>query len=191
MTQNDDAQKILNTMSEKGIGREVNVLGGGELKPPKGHPILELPPSAKIYEVGMPTKQTDLLVGYERRYIIPIALLIAPIFETEAKPDDVYRAMPEYAKNHLHVIYSRSGITRHDNILNWDAVVVTVQKLCVVRVNCDLAPMQDQFAIRKLMLWSRRKQDYEVVHDPDGQPVDPSVLPYILDRYAVIEGIRK
>ena len=181
--QEDETQRVLDGV------QEVSLLGKGDYAPPKGIPILDLPPEAKIYGVDMPTKQTDLLVGYERRYIIPIALLVAPIFGTEAKPDDIYRALPEHAKSNLHVIYSRSGITRRGNALNWDAVVVTVQKLCVVRLNCDLDPVQDQFNIRALYLWSQRKQGYEIVSDPQGAAVDPSVLPYILDRYAAIEGI--
>jgi hypothetical protein len=188
MTQEDEARRVLESVQS--VGREVNVLGDGNYVPPKGIPILDLPPEAKTYKVDMPTKQTDLLVGYERRYIIPVALLVAPIFGTEAKPDDIYRALPAYAKNNLHVIYSRSGVTRRDKVLNWDAIVVTVQQLCVVRLNCDLDPVQDKFVIRALYLWSHRKQGYEMVRDPQQGPVDPSVLPYILDRYAAIEGIR-
>lgn len=174
----------------KNVGHEVALPDGRGLpSPPKGMPILELPPSAKLYKVGIPTKQTDLLIGYERRYIIPIALLVAPLFRTEAKPDDVYRALPEHAKSNLHVIYSRSGIERHGDKLNWDAVVVTVQKLCIVRINCDLYPTQDKFEIRGMLLWSRKTQDYQPVVDPQGQPIEPSVLPYILDRYVEIEKI--
>jgi len=188
MSHEDEAQRVLQGM--RNVGREVNVLGGGDYVPPKGVPILDLPPEAKIYKVDLPTKQTDLLIGYERRYIIPVALLVAPIFGAEAKPDDIYRALPEYAKNNLHVIYSRSGITKQDKVLNWDAIVVVVQKLCIVRINCDLDPVQDQFSIRALYLWSRKKQGYETVLDPQSPKIDPSVLPYILDRYAAIEGIR-
>ncbi len=160
-----------------------------EYEPPAGHPILELPPEAKIYQLDEPTKQTDLLAAYERRHIIPIAMMIAPIFDVVPVPDDVYRAAPEYAKNNLFCVISRSGITRDGDILNWDTVVVVVQRLCVVRINCDLEPQSDRFTIRRVFLWSQRLQRYELIQDPESPRIDPSALPYILDRYVAVEGI--
>jgi len=161
-----------------------------EYAPPAGHPrLLKLPESARIYEVGEPTKQTDLLVGYERRHIIPIAMMIAPIFGTVPVPDDVYRLAPPYAQNNLFCVISRSGIRRIDSILVWDAVVVVVQKLCIVRINCSLNPRDDVFSILKIMLWSSKQQDYSIVQDPEAPSIDPSVIPYIMDRYAGIENI--
>jgi hypothetical protein len=174
------------------IGRyatEVQTRDGQLYEPPKGFPILDLPKDAVLYNVGQPTKQTDLLVGFERRYIIPIAVLIGPIFDQDPKPDDVYRATPEYAKNNLHVIFSRTGVKRIGNLLNWDAIVVIVQKMCIVRVNCDLDPNSDKFGVRALYLWSRANQEYSEVKDPAGAYIDPSVLPYILERYVELENI--
>ena len=156
---------------------------------PEGHPILKLPPSAKLYAPDEPTKQTDLLAPYERRHIIPIAMLVAPIFDVVPVPDDVFRAAPEFAKNNLFCIISRSGIQRDGGVLGWDAVVVVVKKLCVVRVTCALDPQNDRFTIKRVLLWSRRHQDYQEVRDPESPGVDPSVLPYILDRYNAVEGI--
>jgi len=157
--------------------------------PPRGHPILALPPSAKIYTVGEPTRQTDLLAPYERRHVIPIAMLIAPIFDVTPVPDDVFRAAPEYAKSNLFCIFSRSGIQKHGSKLNWDAVVVVVQKLCIVRVNCSLDPTNNSFSINRVFLWSRKHQDYQMVEDPQSQTISPTVLPYILDRYVNVEKI--
>lgn len=158
-------------------------------EPPKGRPILELPPEAKIYQLDEPTRQTDLLAAYERRHVIPIAMMIAPIFDVVPVPDDVYRAAPEYAKNNLFCVISRSGITRDGKVLNWDSVVVVVQRLCVVRINCDLEPQADRFTIRRVFLWTQRLQRYELIQDPEAPNIDPSVLPYVLDRYVAVEGI--
>jgi len=158
-------------------------------EPPKGHPILDLPTTAKLYELEDPTKQTDLLAPYERRHVIPIATLVAPIFDTIPIPDDVYRMVPPYAQNNLFCIFSRSGIRRQGAYLTWDAVVILVQKLCVVRVNCSLDPNNDRFNINRMLLWSRQHQDYKLVEDPETGSIDLSVLPYILDRYVKVEKI--
>ncbi len=157
--------------------------------PPAGRPILKLPDACKLYQVDEPHRQSDLLAGYERRHTIPIAMMIAPVFGVVPIPDDVYRLAPEYAKNNLFCIFSRSGIQRTGDVLNWDAVVVVVQKLCVVRVNCDLSPGADKFSIKRILLWSSKTQTYQTIQDPSTPTVDPSVVPYIMDRYAAIEGI--
>ena len=169
---------------------EKNMAPGTEYGPPKGFPILELPKDAIFYKVDIPTRQTDLLAGYERRYVIPIAMMIAPIFGQDPKPDDVYRLVPDYAKNNLHVVFSRSGVKRNGSVINWDAIVVVVQKLCIVRINCDLEPANDKFSIREMLLWSRNAQTYSPVRDPQGGGIDPKVIPYILEKYAEMENIR-
>jgi len=142
-----------------------------------------------MYQVEPPTKQKDLLIGYERRHTIPIAMAVSAPFGVPPIPDDVYRAAPTAHQNNLFVIISRSGIKKHGDWLNWDAVVVVVQKLCIVRVNCDLNPKDGSFFIRKLYLWSKQQEDYSEVQDPQGKPLDPSVLPYIIERYAIYEGL--
>ena len=162
---------------------------GRNYEPPKGRPILALPPDAKMYVPAAPNQHTDKLAPYERRHIIPIAMMIAPVFDTVPVPDDVYRAAPEYAKHNLFCIISRSDIRRDGGVLSWDPVVVVVKKLCVVRVQCTLEPQNDKFAIRRMLLWSRRHEQYQAIQDPESDRIDPSVLPYILDRYAQVEGI--
>jgi hypothetical protein len=174
----------------KQFADEKQMAPGKVYTPPNGNPILNLPQAAKLYDVEPPTRQKDLLIGYERRHTIPIAMVVAAQFGVNPVPDDVYRAAPVHARNNLFTIISRSGIVKHDVWLNWDAVVVVVQRLCIVRVNCDLNPNDGTFFIRQLLLWSRQEQTYQPVKDPQGGPIDPSVLPYILERYAAIEGLQ-
>lgn len=174
------------------IGTAYDMPEGATYTPPNGIPILlNLPPDAKIYEVEDPTKQTDLLVRYERRHTLPIAMMVAGSFGTVPVPDDVYRMAPEHSKNNLFCIISRSGIVKSGGLLHWDAVVVTVQKLCIVRVECTLNPALDEFHIDRLLLWSSKGETYHPVSDPAGVPINPEVLPTILDQYARVEGIIK
>jgi hypothetical protein len=159
--------------------------------PPERNKILALPAQAKMYEPDAPNEHTDRLAPYERRHIIPIASLVAPIFETVPVPDDVYRAAPEFAKSNLFCVFGRTGIERNGDQLRWDAIVVVVQRLCIVRVQVVLEPKTDKFGIERMLVWSRRHQDYQPAADPQGGLIDPSVLPYILDRYVGYEEVLK
>jgi len=160
-------------------------------QPPKGAPILGIPPEGVFYKVAQPSPQTDKLQPYERRYIIPIALAVSPIFDVSPIPDDVYRRTPEQSKlQNLFCIISRSNIKKlSSGTLEWDAVVVVARKFCVVRIQCHLHPGQDLFYIRRIYLWSKATQRYEVVEDPKDVKVSPEVIPVILDQYVAIEGI--
>lgn len=182
-----DPQELLNKL--KKFATEKKMAPGKEYEAPTGNYILDMPPNARMYEPDPPTKQKDLLIGYERRHTIPIAMMVSAPLGVTPVPDDVYRAAPPHSQANLFVIISRTGIVKHGSWLNWDAVVAVVQRLCIIRVNCDLNPKDGTFFIRKVLLWSARDQDYQEVQDPQGQPIDPSVLPYILERYAIYEGL--
>jgi len=160
-------------------------------QPPEGAPILSPPPEGVFYRVALPSQQTDKLQPYERRYVIPVAMSIAPIFGVVPIPDDVYRTAPEQSKlTNLFCIFSRSNIRKlSSGILEWDAVVVVIRKFCVVRVECHLHPGNNLFYIRRVYLWSNTSERYEVVEDPKDVKINPEVLPVILDQYATIEGI--
>jgi len=160
-------------------------------KPPKGAPILSAPPDGVFYKVALPSQQTDKLQPYERRYTIPIAMAVAPIFGVVPIPDDVYRTAPEQSKlENMFCIFSRSNIKKlSSGILEWDAVVVVIRKFCVVRIECHLHPGDNTFYVRRVYLWSSNSQKYEVVEDPKDVKINPEVLPVILDQYATIEGI--
>ena len=160
--------------------------------PPKGAPVNLRPPAAgKYYVVNSPTKQTDKLLPYERRFTLPIAMAISPVFGVVPVPDDVYRAAPEQAKlGNMFCIISRSGIQKRSNgLLDWDAVVVVARKFCIVRINCHLDPANAKFKIRKVLLWSKASERYEIAEDPVTKSINPEVLPIILDQYAKIEGV--
>ena len=84
---------------------------------------------------------------------------------------------------------SRSGIQRGTDGLIWDSVVVVVRKFCVVRINTLLDPTNDKFGIRRVYLWSKATQRYEVVEDPKGQYINARVLPHIMEQYNNIEQV--
>jgi len=174
------------------MGMERDDPEGHVYQPPTGAPILKAPAAGMFYNVAPPSQQTDRLQPYERRYIIPIALAISPIFDVVPIPDDVYRKTPEQAKlSNLFCIMSRSGINRDSSgTLEWDAIVVVIRKFCQVRITCHLHPTQDVFYIRRVHLWSRLEQKYHVIDDdPHSIEINPEVLPVMLDQYVAVEKI--
>jgi hypothetical protein len=159
-------------------------------QPPEGAVLMEPPKEGIYYRSDPPNPQTDKLQAYERRYIIPVALMVSSIFKVSPITGDIYRKIPEHHRlRNLFCIISRSGIKKLDYGLAWDSVVVTVRSFCVVRVQTLLDPQQDRFAIQRLLLWSSRGQRYETVTDPETGVVNARVLPYILEQYNQIEGI--
>ncbi len=179
-----DVQRFL-----QASGTEVPTTPGAYV-PPKGFPILNVPKAAKVYRVDDPTPQTDLLIRYERRHIIPPAQMIAPIFGALPMPDDIYRSAPDHHKNNLYCVISRSGIQKHGSVLNWDAIVVLVQQICIVRINCDLNPGTDEFAIRRMLLWVKDKEDYIEVKDPDAPSISPLAIISVLQQFAAAENVQ-
>ncbi len=173
------------------LATERNDPEGFIYEPPAGAPILKAPPAGVFYHVDPPSQQTDRLQPYERRYVIPIALAVSPIFDVVPIPDDVYRKTPEQAKlQNLFCVMSRSNFHKlASGILEWDAVIIVIRKFCTVRITCHLHPGQDIFYIRRVHLWSNVTQKYEVVEDPQDVKINPEVLPVILDQYALVEGI--
>jgi hypothetical protein len=159
-------------------------------QPPEGAVLTEPPAEGVYYHADPPNPQTDRLQAYERRYIIPLALSVSPVFGAPPITDDIYRKIPDFFREkNLFCIISRSGIVRTDDGLRWESVVVSVRKFCVVRVQTLLNPQMDRFAVKKAFLWSSRNQRYEIVEDPETGIVSIGALTYILERYNQIEGV--
>lgn len=160
-------------------------------QPPDGAVLTEPPKDGVYYHADPPNPQTDRLQAYERRYIIPLALALSPIFGG-ASPitDDIYRKIPDFFREkNLFCIISRSGIVRTVDGLLWESVVVSVRKFCVVRVQTLLNPQQDKFAVKRAFLWSSRNQRYEIVEDQETGVVSVGALTYIVEKYNQIEGV--
>ena len=159
-------------------------------QPPEGAVLTEPPKEGIYYHADPPNPQTDRLQAYERRYIIPLALALSPVFGVSPITDDIYRKIPDHHRNsNLFCIISRSGIKKLPDGLLWESIVVSVRKFCVVRIQTMLNPQTDRFAIKKAFLWSNRNQRYEIVEDPKTGVVNARVLPYILEQYNQFEGI--
>lgn len=159
-------------------------------QPPEGSVLTEPPKEGLYYHADPPNQQTDRLQAYERRYIIPLALALSPVFSVSPITDDIYRKVPDHHRNsNLFCIISRSGIKKLPDGLVWESVVVVVRRFCVVRVQTWLNPQADRFAVKRVFLWSNRSQRYEVVEDSETGVVNARVLPYILEQYNQIEGV--
>lgn len=158
--------------------------------PPEGAVLMAPPKEGMFYQADQPNQQTDRLQPFERRYIIPIALTVSPIFGVSPITDDIYRKIPEFhLMKNLFCVISRSGIRKTHLGLDWDSVVVVVRKFCVARINTILDPANDRFAIRRILLWSKATQRYEVVEDPQTGVINARVLPHIMEQYNNIEGV--
>lgn len=159
-------------------------------QPPEGAVLTEPPKEGLYYQVDSPNPQTDKLQAYERRYIIPLALSLSPVFGVSPITDDIYRKVPDHHRSkNLFCVISRSGIKKVQDGLLWESVVVVVRKFCVARIQTLLNPQLDRFAVKKVFLWSSQTQRYEIVDDPETGVVNVRVLPYILEQYNQIEGI--
>ena len=151
---------------------------------------LILSKEAIIYKPSHPSAQTDRLQEFERRYTIPIALMVSQIYDTLPITDDIYRNTSDYYKGrNLYVIISRSRIKKMEDGLSWDAIVVVIKQVCIIRINVLLNPVTDKFNIKRVYFWSNKTEHYETTQDPETGIINPEVIPGIIEYYNKWEGI--
>ena len=154
--------------------------------PPDGKPVN----SEGIYLPDDPSTLTDRLINTERRYILPIAQVVARIFHVLPITDDVYRTVPMDLRDKLlNVIVSRSDIRQiSSNIIGWPAIRVVVKQYEVVRIHVLRDFSKDTCDVTEMQLWVNLMNGYHLIRDPHG-PIGPEALSAILTRYGDKEGI--
>ena len=183
MTTNDDIKGLI----DKNVLKLRDEPAGTIYTPPDGDPLTK----EGLYLPDDPSSQTDRLINTERKYLIPLAWHMAPIFRVHPITDDIYRQTPQQVRaERLSLVISRSDIKQVDsNVLEWPAIRVIVKQYDVVRVVIRRDFSRDICEIRRLWLWSNSEGDYSSVEDPDGGDIDLQTMLEILAKYAALEGI--
>ncbi len=124
MTTNDDIKGLI----DKNVLKLRDEPAGTIYTPPDCDPLTK----EGLYLPDDPSSQTDRLINTERKYLIPLAWHMAPIFRVHPITDDIYRQTPQQVRaERLSLVISRSDIKQVDsNVLEWPAIrVIVVDRL--------------------------------------------------------------
>lgn len=128
---------------------------------------------------------------FERRYIQPLGMQVANIFQVDLIDDADYLSMPEEARaSFLSCVMTRSQVREvASQTFGWNPICVVVRQFIMVAVEMKIHRPSGKIEIPKCLLWSKHQQTYAPVFDEvTGRIENPGVILQILDRYARLEG---